>query len=565
MRTIGSLLLVPALGRLSAASVHKAEPAGFSASTPPSQRARKAEQQAARPGRGLKYVMSLVDSVLNRLTMYRLVLYYLVFLVLAALALSLFGVLPFQPLDFLASLSILVFVCWIANSAFARVLKVPANTESLYITAFILALIITPQSSGHSLAAGFGFLLWVGVWAMASKYILAIRRKHIFNPAAVAVVLTAFTLNQEASWWVGTPAMVPFVLLGGLLVARKIARADLVLSFLAVAGAVILGPELAKGAGIVSATGRFLADTPVLFFAFVMLTEPSTTPPAKARRIVYGALVGALFAPFLHFGKLFLTPELALVAGNVFSYLVSPKARYLLKLEARAQLAPDIYEFRFTGHRSIRFRPGQYLEWTLGHLRPDSRGNRRYFTIASSPDERAVRVGVKFYPGASSFKRSLHAMRPGDQIVAAQLAGDFVLPTGKQEKLVFMAGGIGITPFRSMLRDLLDRKEARPITVLYSNRAAPEIVYADVLEEARQQLGITTVYTLTDESRVPPEWQGEIGRFDSEMIARTVPDYRERTFYLSGPRSLVVGFEEVLRDIGVPGSRIKTDFFPGYA
>jgi ferredoxin-NADP reductase len=128
-----------------------------------------------------------------------------------------------------------------------------------------------------------------------------------------------------------------------------------------------------------------------------------------------------------------------------------------------------------------------------------------------------------------------------------------------------MAGGIGITPFRSMLRDLLDRKEARPITLLYSNKTASEIVYADVLEEARQQLGITTVYTLTDESSVPPEWQGEIGRFDAEMIAKTVPDYCERTFYLSGPRSLVVGFEEVLRGVGVPKRRIRTDFFPGYA
>ena len=149
--------------------------------------------------------------------------------------------------------------------------------------------------------------------------------------------------------------------------------------------------------------------------------------------------------------------------------------------------------------------------------------------------------------------------------MAAQLAGDFVLPTKKQEKLVFMAGGIGITPFRSMIRDLLDRKEARPITVLYSNKAATEIVYTDVLEEAGERLGIKTVYTLTDENGVPPEWRGETGRFDAEMIARAVPDYCERTFYLSGPRSLVVGFEEVLRSIGIPKNRIKTDFFPGYA
>jgi ferredoxin-NADP reductase/Na+-translocating ferredoxin:NAD+ oxidoreductase RnfD subunit len=510
-------------------------------------------------------MINLIDNILNRITTYRLVLYYVIFLVVAAVALSFFGLLPFQPADLVVSVSALVLVCWIANGVLAKVFRAPANTESLYITAFILALIITPRSPSRYLSAGAAVFLWVGVWAMASKYVLTIRRKHIFNPAAFAVALAALTLNQAASWWVGTFAMLPFVVFGGLLVARKIRRFDLVLSFLAAAGAVTLGASLAKRTGVLPATGQLLADTPILFFAFLMLTEPLTTPPARAARILYGATVGLHLSPSLHFGRLYSTPELALLVGNVFSYLMSPRATYVLKLEAATQLAPDIYEFRFSGATTLRFRPGQYLEWTLRHPRPDSRGNRRYFTIASSADEREVRLGVKFYPEASSFKRALLAMKPGDEIVASQLAGEFVLPTNQREKLVFMAGGIGITPFRSMIKHLLDYDEKRPITVLYSNKTAPEIVYADVLEEARKQLGIQTVYTLTDANRVPPDWQGGTGRVDAEMIAKTVPDYRERTFYLSGPRALVVGFEEVLRNIGIPRSRIKTDFFPGFA
>jgi ferredoxin-NADP reductase/Na+-transporting NADH:ubiquinone oxidoreductase subunit NqrB len=510
-------------------------------------------------------MLGLIDNVLNRITMYRLVLYYLIFLVLTGAALSFFGFLPFQPFDLLVSTSVLVSVCWIANSTFAKVLNVPANTESLYITAFILALIITPQPVARPFSAGSALLLWAGVLAMASKYILAIRRKHIFNPAALAVALAALTLNQAASWWVGTVAMAPFVLVGGLLVARKLARFDLILSFVGAACAVTLAATLAKGTGVLPAAGQLLADTPLLFFAFVMLTEPLTTPPGRTRRVVYGAAVGLLFASPLPIGRVFSTPEFALLVGNVLSYLTSPKARHLLRLKARTQLGPDIYEFQFAGDTRLRFRPGQYLEWTLRHSRPDSRGNRRYFTIASSVDEREVRLGVKFYPRASSFKRSLLAMRPGHEIVASQLAGEFVLPEDEREKLVFMAGGIGITPFRSMIKDLLDRCEVRPITVLYSNRTAPEIVYADVLEKARDQLGIKTVYTLTDVKSVPPDWQGETGRVDAEMIANAVPDYHERTFYLSGPRSLVVGFEDVLRNIGIPKRRIKTDFFPGFA
>jgi len=506
-----------------------------------------------------------IDNSLNRITMYRLVLYYLIFLVVAAVALSFFGLLPFRPLDLLVSVSALVLVCWIANGIFARVFRVPANTESVYITAFILAMIITPRSPSQYFSAGSAIFLWAGVWAMASKYLLAIRRRHIFNPAALAVAVAAFTLNQEASWWVGTRAMMPFVLLGGVLVARKLARFDLILSFLAAECAVTLGTALAKGADVLSAGGQLLADSPILFFAFVMLTEPSTTPPARAPRIFYGVIVGFLFAPFLHVGHVYSTPELALLAGNVFSYLTSPKAGYRLKLEGVTQLAPDIHEFRFSGAGKFRFRPGQYLEWTLRHSRPDSRGNRRYFTIASSVDEPEVRLGVKFYPAASSFKRALLAMKPGSEIAASRLAGEFVLPADKREKLVFMAGGIGITPFRSMIKSLLDRNEQRPITVLYSNKSAPEIVYEDVLEEARERLGIKTMYTLTDADRVPPGWLGATGRVDAEMIAKIVPDYRERTFYLSGPRPLVVGFEKSLRSIGIAKSRIKTDFFPGFA
>jgi len=510
-------------------------------------------------------MINLIDNILNLITTYRLVLYYLIFLVMAAVGLSFLGILPFQPVDLLVSLSVLVSVCWIANCVFAKLFNVPANTESLYITAFILALIITPRSPARYFSAGSAVFLWVGVWAMASKYLLAIRRKHIFNPAALAVALAAFTLNQAASWWVGTFAMLPFVVFGGLLVARKIRRFDLILSFLAAAGAVTLGATLTKGTGVLPASGQLLADTPILFFAFLMLTEPLTTPPARAARVLYGVTVGLLLSSSLHFGRLYSTPELALLVGNVFSYLMSPRAAYLLKLQTTTQLAPDIYEFRFSGATRLRFRPGQYLEWTLRHSRPDSRGDRRYFTIASSADERQVRLGVKFYPGASSFKRALLAMRPGSEIVASQLAGEFVLPANKREKLVFMAGGIGITPFRSMIKHLLDHDEKRPITVLYSNKTAPEIVYADVLEKARKQLGIRTVYTLTDANCVPPDWQGGTGRVDAEMIAEAVPDYRERTFYLSGPRALVVGFEEVLRNIGIPKSRIKTDFFPGFA
>jgi len=359
--------------------------------------------------------------------------------------------------------------------------------------------------------------------------------------------------------------MMPFVVAGGLLVVRKIRRFDLVVSFLIATILTILGFSLLKGSNFITVAGKVLFYSNLLFFAFVMLTEPLTTPPTKTLRIFYGSLVGFLFAPQIHIGFIYSTPELALLIGNIFSYLVSPKGKHILKLREKMLIAPDIYDLSFNVDRKFVFQPGQYLEWTLGHKHPDNRGNRRYFTIASSPTEEELRLGVKFYPDSSSFKKSLASMGIESEIVASQLAGDFVLPRYKQQKLVFIAGGIGITPFRSMIKYLIDRNEKRPIIIFYSNKIASDIVYEDVFNEAYEKLGIKTVYTLTDTEFIPGNWRGQKGYITEQMIVKEVPDYKERLFYISGPHSMVAAFEKVLRNIGIAKRQIKTDFFPGFA
>jgi len=177
--------------------------------------------------------IALIDNLLNRITMYRLMLYYLTVLWLAAAVFSAFGLLPFGPLSLIVSTIIILAACWIANETFAKAFGVPANVESIYITAFILSLIISPIVLQPFDWSGFAFLIWASVFAMASKYILAINKKHIWNPAAIAVVITGFALGQYASWWVaGNVPMLAFILVGGLLVARKIQRFDLIIAFL---------------------------------------------------------------------------------------------------------------------------------------------------------------------------------------------------------------------------------------------------------------------------------------------------------------------------------------------
>ena len=162
--------------------------------------------------------------------MYKVILYYLILILLTALFLSLTGVLSYNPLALIFSTALISITCLITNTIFAWAFRAPPNSESVYITALILALIITPLSSPTDFAF-FGLAIWASILAMASKYILAIGKKHIFNPAAIALVLTAVYLNQNASWWVGSKVLMPVVLIGGILVARKILRFDLIISF----------------------------------------------------------------------------------------------------------------------------------------------------------------------------------------------------------------------------------------------------------------------------------------------------------------------------------------------
>ncbi len=502
-----------------------------------------------------------IDDFLNQITMYRLVLYYLISLLIVSLGLAYFHVLPFTPFTLFASTVFLIMVSYIANRLFSLVYEAPTNFESVFITALILALIITPART----TADFAFLGWAAILAMASKYILAIGNKHIFNPVAVSVVLTSFVLNRSASWWVGDLYLAPFVVAGGLLIVRKLQKEDMIFYFLVTAIAIVSFFGLSRSTNLLTVFNQLFLHSSLFFFAAVMLTEPLTTPPTRFLQAAYAVFTGLLYAPNIHFGSLYSTPELALLAGNFFSYIVSPKEKLMLRLSQRIPIAEDTYDFVFSLDKKLPFTPGQYMEWTMDQDRIDSRGNRRYFTLASSPTEDNVRIGVKFYPQPSSFKSALAGLQPGQKIVAGQRAGDFVLPRDKKEKLVFMAGGIGITPYRSMLKYLIDTNDRRDIILFYSNRSGKDIVYQDVLSQAQQKIGVRIVLTITDKTQIPLNWQGETGRIDREMIIRYVPDFAQRLFYLSGPNAMVNGYDAVLKELNIDDKRVKKDFFPGFA
>lgn len=505
-------------------------------------------------------VIKAIDSLLNKITMYRLVLYYLLALLGAAIGLSAFGYLSFNPLAIAFSAGYLSLVCWTTNLVFQKVYKAPSSSESSLITALILALIITPVFSEPNII----FFTAAGGLAIASKYILAIGKKHLFNPAAVAVVLTSIGAGQSASWWVGNIKLLPFVLAGGILLTRKIQRTQMVWSFLATVMLATAFYNAISARSVSIGLRQTILHSALFFLAFVMLTEPQTSPTTTKRQRWYGVLAGLLFPPQVHLGTIYSTPELVLLISNAFSWIISPKLKLLPQLVKKTTLAPGIIDFIFSPQCPLAFEAGQYMEWTLPHSNADSRGNRRYFSLASSPTESSIRLGVKFYESGSSFKKTMLAMNAGTPIAAGQLGGDFTLPKDPSQKLALIAGGIGITPYRSMIKYLLDKNQPRTITLLYSEKTSSQLAYTDIFQTASQKLGVKVVYVLTNQKPSLPNW-AKTGPITAQMIKAEVPDYPERLFYISGPSGMVNDMKKILKSMGVKSGQIKTDFFPGYA
>src|SRR3989344_8749007 len=324
--------------------------------------------------------MGSINLFLNSITMYRLMLYFLLVLVVYSSALCFLEILPYNGFDILISSIYLVTICWFSNKLLAKLFKVPINIESSLITGFILSLIFGPASFlsiWPTLTVG-------GISAMASKYLIAWKGRHIFNPAAFGAVASALILNQGASWWVGSEWMVLPILLGGFLILKKVKRFTMVFVFTLGFLLPAITTEIGKSEYLQDILA-FLTTSPILFFSFVMLIEPQTSPYKSLNQVLYGILVAVGFYMFASFG-IFYPLAASLFIGNIFAYLANGSFRKILTLKSITKESGDILSFNFQ-NLGVKFEPGQFLEWTLAHKNPDSRGVRRFFTIASSPTE----------------------------------------------------------------------------------------------------------------------------------------------------------------------------------
>jgi ferredoxin-NADP reductase len=226
----------------------------------------------------------------------------------------------------------------------------------------------------------------------------------------------------------------------------------------------------------------------------------------------------------------------------------------------RVRETEDVSSFYFEPSPEFAFAAGQYVVLTLPHTDVDDRGIERAFTIASSPADRLVRITTRLNRESSSFKRALLRLAPGATLGASGPYGNFVLPDDDTPS-VFIAGGIGITPFRSMLGDLLTSGNRRQITLLYSN-ATPDFAFRRFLNELNTQWPeFQVVYTVT---RASAGWEGPTGRIDAQFVWRYVPVPEAAMFYICGPTPLVDAMQRNLSELGVGSSRLVSEGFPGY-
>lgn len=521
----------------------------------------------------LTAVFARVFAVLGRISMYRLVLLGLAALAVVAFAVSLFGLVAPTPLELLVTAMVLAVVCVGVDAATQRIMSLPWRLESSLITAGILLFVLRPTVDPVALAG----IALAGAVASLSKYVLAWRGRHIFNPAAVgATVLTLVSLAAPAlgasSWWVGTPVLALPVIVIGIAVLWRTEKLRVIAVFLVIAVAVALVRTSAQyqAAGLeVDAAQIFwpiLWSSPFLFLGAFMLSEPLTLPPRRWQQFTVAGVVGFFAGWPISIGEISLGQERALLIGNLvaFVFAFSGRAAVKLTLESREDLTATVRQLTFRVRRRVGFIPGQYLELDVPHHHADARGTRREFSIASAPEDLPLltvafreAVGSSSKP-LSSYKRALAAVEPGDALAVTGVWGDFVLPAKTGSPILMVAAGIGVTPFISQLRHIRLSGEDRDIVLVYVASEASELAFRDEIEAA----GISVVvFTRDRPADLPSHWFWARGvRLDADGLLGVVPDIGARHAYISGPAGLIAELAPALEK----ARSITTDAFSGY-
>ena len=235
--------------------------------------------------------------------------------------------------------------------------------------------------------------------------------------------------------------------------------------------------------------------------------------------------------------------------------------RALIKEKREVAKGTLLVTFDLLGEE-VDFEPGQYFFVTLpdaGHQ--DERGLRRHITVVTSPNERGV-LGLATRLRDSAFKRTLAELPVGAEVEVEPPKGKFVLPKDPTRPLVFVAGGIGITVFRSMLRYIREEGLPHRVTLIYSNRDEESTAFLDELRGLEGELpDLRLILTMTHD----PSWEGDTRLIDAQLFEDYLGrDLTEFTFLIAGPPAMVESVEHSLEEAGVTKENVIADRFSGY-
>jgi ferredoxin-NADP reductase len=214
------------------------------------------------------------------------------------------------------------------------------------------------------------------------------------------------------------------------------------------------------------------------------------------------------------------------------------------------------------------FTAGQCAFFKLDGVSGDSKGPIRHFSIASSPTEQDLTISTRIRD--TPYKQKLASLQKGAKILAWGPEGEFVLHNDHSKPAVFLSGGIGVTPFRSMIKYATDKRLPLKITVFNSNKSERGILYRDEFDRwAGQNKNVKIVYTLTEEEHQqrPANWAGEYGRIDKEMIGRHLSgdEIAKAVYYICGPPGMLKAMQKLLHEeLQIPRERMKVESFTGY-
>lgn len=236
------------------------------------------------------------------------------------------------------------------------------------------------------------------------------------------------------------------------------------------------------------------------------------------------------------------------------------KARiFFLPFLKHMQVAQNTYSFFFDrSQTSFDFLPGQYIRMTLPHPNPDNRGTGRYFTIASSPlEKKYLMVTTKMVQ--STFKETLHSLTRGKEVHFFGPMGKFVLDEKDTAPRAFISGGVGITPFHSMLTYVAKKKLNLPITLIAYFKNADEVIFYDELMKIKKlHQNLHIIYLLQKAAN----WKGETGSITQKLVKKYIPNFHDVHFSVVGSPNMVANTREVLEELKI--RTIKTEDFTGY-